>query len=80
RPWVVLSAGVPLERFEAAVEAACRGGASGFLAGRAIWSDAIALDGLEARLETVSAPRLARLGQLVDALARPWWKATGGPT
>lgn len=79
RPWVVLSAGVPLERFEAAVESACRGGASGFLAGRAIWSDAIALDGLEARLEAVSAPRLRRLGELVDALARPWWDSTGEP-
>ena len=73
RPWVVLSAGVPLERFEAAVEAACRGGASGFLAGRAIWSDAIALDDLETRLRAISVPRLQRLSELVDDLARPWW-------
>lgn len=78
RPWVVLSAGVPLERFEAAVEAACRGGASGFLAGRAIWSDAIALDDLEPRLQAISVPRVRRLGELVDELARPWWEATGG--
>jgi sulfofructosephosphate aldolase len=35
-PWVVLSNGVELEDFPAAVEAACRGGASGMLAGRAI--------------------------------------------
>ena len=80
RPWVVLSAGVPLQRFEAAVESACHGGASGFLAGRAIWSDAITLDGLEARLEAISAPRLRRLGKLVDAVARPWWDAAGVPT
>ncbi|MEJ7753076.1 MAG: hypothetical protein WKF46_09035, partial [Candidatus Limnocylindrales bacterium] len=77
RPWVVLSAGVPLERFEPAVEAACRGGASGFLAGRAIWSDAIALDGLEANLQRISAPRLQGLGELVDEVARPWWDASG---
>lgn len=79
RPWVVLSAGVPLERFEVAVESACQGGASGFLAGRAIWSDAITLDGLEARLAAISAPRLRRLGDLVDAVARPWWDAVGDP-
>jgi sulfofructosephosphate aldolase len=77
RPWVVLSAGVPLERFEPAVEAACWGGASGFLAGRAIWSDAIALDGLEANLQRISAPRLQGLGELVDEVARPWWDASG---
>lgn len=77
RPWVVLSAGVPLEHFEAAVEAACRGGASGFLAGRAIWSDAVALEGVEANLQRISAPRLQRLGELVDEVARPWWAPSG---
>lgn len=77
RPWVVLSAGVPLARFEAAVEAACRGGASGFLAGRAIWSDAITLGGLEESLQETSAPRLRRLGEMVDRLASPWWEASG---
>lgn len=74
-PWVVLSAGVPLERFGDAVEAACRGGASGFLAGRAIWSDAVTLDGLTQRLEAVSVPRLQRLSAMVDRVARPWWEA-----
>ncbi len=78
-PWVVLSAGVPLERFGDAVEAACRGGASGFLAGRAIWSDAIALDGLTRRLEEISVPRLQRLSATVDRVARPWWEAAGSP-
>jgi sulfofructosephosphate aldolase len=78
-PWVVLSAGVPLERFEDAVAAACRGGASGFLAGRAIWSDAVTLDGLPQRLTAVSVPRLQRLSAMVDRLARPWWEATGDP-
>ena len=52
-------------------------GASGFLAGRAIWSDAIALDGLEADLQRISAPRLRGLGELVDEVARPWWDASG---
>jgi sulfofructosephosphate aldolase len=38
--WVVLSNGVPPDVFADAVEAACAGGASGFLAGRAIWTSA----------------------------------------
>lgn len=71
-PWVVLSAGVRLDRFESAMEAACRGGASGFLAGRAIWSDAVVLGGVEDRLREVSVPRLARLAAIVDRSARPW--------
>ncbi len=39
-PWVVLSNGVAPDAFPDAVDAACQGGASGFLAGRAIWTDA----------------------------------------
>ncbi len=73
-PWVVLSAGVALEDFATGVEAACRGGASGFLAGRAIWRDAIGPDPEPALLER-SVPRLRRLGEIVDAHARPWTEA-----
>jgi sulfofructosephosphate aldolase len=40
RPWVVLSNGVRPEDFTAGVGEACAGGASGFLAGRAVWSGA----------------------------------------
>lgn len=71
RPWVVLSAGVALADYERGVEAACRSGASGFLAGRAIWSDAVGDRDVRARLAAVSLPRLRRLGELVDRLARP---------
>src|SRR5205807_10128576 len=38
-PWVVLSAGADFDVFRGLVEIACQGGASGFLAGRAIWKD-----------------------------------------
>lgn len=65
-PWVVLSNGTPAERFDTAMLAACRGGASGFLAGRAIWSASIAAPEPEAHLEMVAAPRLAALGTAVD--------------
>ncbi len=50
RPWVVLSAGVPVERFPDAVGAAGAGGASGFLAGRGVWGPSIRAEGLRHRL------------------------------
>lgn len=70
-PWVCLSNGVALEDFPRAVALACRGGASGFLAGRAIWSDCVA-DPSGERLRRVAAPRLAALAAEVDRSARPW--------
>jgi sulfofructosephosphate aldolase len=70
-PWVVLSSGVAIDDFPRAVEAACRGGASGFLAGRAVWRDALGPDP-EPALRERSVPRLQRLGEVVDRVARPW--------
>jgi sulfofructosephosphate aldolase len=77
-PWVVLSNGVALEDFPRAVEASCRGGASGFLAGRAIWSDLVEADDPGPLLREVSVPRLERLGAIVDAHGRPWRDKTRG--
>jgi sulfofructosephosphate aldolase len=71
-PWVVLSNGVPRERFEDAVKACCQGGASGFLAGRAVWSDTVGGGDHAARLRAVSLPRLERLAAVVDEHARPY--------
>jgi sulfofructosephosphate aldolase len=68
-PWVVLSQGVERDDFPAAVQAACRGGASGFLAGRALWSDVV---GRPSALREISVPRLERLVELVDREANPW--------
>jgi len=78
RPWVVLSAGVAIERFEDSVAAACRGGASGFLAGRGIWRPALAPADRVAAFRDVALPRLERLGTIVDRDARPWWEAIAG--
>lgn len=67
-PWVVLSSGVPAELFARSVELACREGASGFLAGRAVWASVIGSDDVDRDLHEVSIPRLQHLGQLVDEL------------
>jgi sulfofructosephosphate aldolase len=74
-PWVVLSNGVRPDRFDGAAIAAARGGASGFLAGRAIWIESIATEDPRAHLETVAAPRLAALAGRIDDVARPWSEA-----
>jgi sulfofructosephosphate aldolase len=71
-PWVVLSNGVELENFPGAVEAACRAGASGFLAGRAIWSDLVDEPDPAPKLREVALPRLERLAAIVDEHGRPW--------
>jgi sulfofructosephosphate aldolase len=71
-PWVVLSQGVAPEDFPAAVEASCRGGASGLLAGRAVWAPTLAADDQEAALREFSVPTLERLAAIVDAHGRPW--------
>lgn len=65
-PWVVLSSGVDADRFPEAVGIACRAGASGFLAGRAVWASVLGAASVDDELRTTSIPRLERLGQIVD--------------
>ncbi|TDV55132.1 hypothetical protein [Actinophytocola oryzae] len=72
-PWVVLSQGVTIEDFPTAVRTACQAGASGFLAGRAIWSDTLADP--TPLLRSRSVDRLKALAELVDSSARPWQEA-----
>jgi sulfofructosephosphate aldolase len=60
-PWVVLSSGVTADDFPAAVQACQAGGADGFLAGRAIWADAVTAADPAEFLRTVSAARLRRM-------------------
>jgi sulfofructosephosphate aldolase len=74
-PWVVLSTGVAEEAFPDAVRAACRGGASGFLAGRGIWASAIATSDPGAALRGPARERLRALRSIVVAEARPWQEA-----
>jgi sulfofructosephosphate aldolase len=72
-PWVVLSQGVTIDDFPGAVRTACRAGASGFLAGRAIWSDTLTDPTPLLRARAVD--RVKRLAELVDGAARPWQEA-----
>lgn len=60
-PWVVLSSGVSPADFPGAVAACRAGGASGFLAGRAVWADAVAAPDIDGFLATESVRRLRAL-------------------
>lgn len=71
-PWVVLSNGVKQPFFNDAVKACAQGGASGFLAGRAVWADIVGASDIPQALREVSIPRLQQLGEIVDTYARPW--------
>ena len=73
-PWAVLSAGIAYELFASQVEIACRYGASGYIAGRAVWKDGIPLPTPNRIdwLEKVAAPRMDQLAEITTHFARPW--------
>lgn len=77
-PWAMLSAGMDFEPFLEAIGHACdEGGASGFIAGRVYWKEAVALDGEERRafLSGVARSRLERSLEAMSGHARPWSEA-----
>lgn len=69
-PWVVLSSGVEPDDFLRAVELAGLEGASGFLAGRAVWKPVIGQPDLEAALAGEATDRLKRLCDVADRAVR----------
>ncbi|QLL24567.1 hypothetical protein DLE04_02390 [Actinobacteria bacterium IMCC26103] len=71
-PWVVLSNGVKQPFFNDAVKACAIGGASGFLAGRAVWADIVGAPDIPKALREISIPRLEKLAETVDKYAKPW--------
>lgn len=73
-PWAVLSAGVDFDMFKRQVEVACRSGASGYIAGRAVWKEGIPMLPQQRVdwLKKVAAARLDQLAEIADKFARPW--------
>jgi tagatose 1,6-diphosphate aldolase/sulfofructosephosphate aldolase len=79
RPWAVLSAGVPFDDFTDVLRISFEeGGASGFIAGRSVWRESLALASAErhAFLVTVAKPRLDTLISVAAASARRWTDAS----
>jgi tagatose 1,6-diphosphate aldolase len=82
-PWVLLSAGADFDTFKKQVEIACKAGASGFLAGRALWQEGVQIRPREKRMEffkTTAAPRVKELADLVKKFGKPWYVKVGGET
>lgn len=78
-PWAVLSAGVAFDQFQDVLRISCdEGGASGFIAGRAIWKDAVGMDSAERQrfMATTGQERLAACIAAIDGRARPWRDAS----
>jgi tagatose 1,6-diphosphate aldolase len=79
-PWVLLSAGVNFDLFYQEVEVACRAGASGFLAGRALWQEATQISSRQERLsflETTVITRFEGLSKLANSYGVPWYDKLG---
>lgn len=76
RPWVMLSAGVSKSEFLKILSHAYTAGASGYLAGRAIWWDAFQrfpdLEGIRAALRDEAVSYMHNLNTLTDESALPW--------
>ena len=70
-PWVLLSAGVDFDTYCQQVEIACSAGASGYMAGRAVWGEAARIQDTVQRLEWLEVTGRKRLSILAE-------KAGGG--
>ncbi len=74
-PWAVLSAGVDFDIFQDVIKVSCdEGGASGFIAGRSVWKEAVGMNTAEREvfLKDVARPRLLTLREAIDGRATPW--------
>ncbi len=80
RPWVMLSAGAGMEEFRRVLHYAFNAGASGFLAGRAIWWKAFQehypdLSAMEAALADEGLRYFGQINRMTDRMARPWMQS-----
>jgi tagatose 1,6-diphosphate aldolase len=73
-PWVLLSAGVDFSDYLKQLVVACQSGASGAMAGRAVWKEAVGLQGdtLINFLRDIAVIRMSRLSSLCEALGKSW--------
>lgn len=78
RPWIMLSAGAGKQDFRNVLTHAYRAGASGYLAGRAIWLDAFGhypdWEKFKQNLLSESVPYMEQLNRLTESAATPWYE------
>jgi tagatose 1,6-diphosphate aldolase len=77
RPWVMLSAGAGMAEFKTIMACAYKAGASGYLAGRAIWAEPFKAfpdwEAIRAGLRGQSLPYMRELNAMTDRAATPWF-------
>jgi len=80
-PWVLLSAGVSYDTFMKQVRIACQAGASGVMAGRAVWKEAVTLDVAVRNkfLKSTGYERMLGLKSLCEQLGRPFTEVYDSP-
>jgi len=80
-PWVLLSAGVSYDTFLKQVCIACEAGASGVMAGRAVWKEAVTLDIVTRNnfLQSDGYERMRRLRSLCEKKGRPFTEVYDPP-
>jgi tagatose 1,6-diphosphate aldolase len=62
------------------VEMACKGGASGFMAGRALWQEAAPIKSREEKLsffQNTTVARLKEIAEMADTWGTPWYVRMG---
>jgi tagatose 1,6-diphosphate aldolase len=78
RPWVMLSAGAGMEPFRRIVSFAFAAGASGYLAGRALWWQAFQnfpdMEAFRTALRRDSIAYIEKIGARLERDGTPWWK------
>jgi tagatose-1,6-bisphosphate aldolase len=75
-PWALLSAGVNYETFVRQAKIACEAGASGVIVGRAVWAEAVTLQGIEreAFITTIARERMRTLADACSEHATPYYE------
>jgi tagatose 1,6-diphosphate aldolase len=78
RPWVMLSAGAGMAEFKNIMTCAYKAGASGYLAGRAIWAEPFKAfpdwEAIRKGLRAKGVPYMRELNDLTDRAATPWFE------
>ncbi|MBT8208564.1 MAG: tagatose 1,6-diphosphate aldolase [Acidimicrobiia bacterium] len=78
-PWALLSGGGDFETFRSQFTVAAEHGASGFMVGRALWSEAVDREARGDVINRLVAPRFTELAVIARSAARPWSKVIDPP-
>ncbi|MEZ4667040.1 MAG: tagatose 1,6-diphosphate aldolase [Anaerolineae bacterium] len=80
-PWTILSAGVSFEIFRRQARIACQAGASGVIVGRAVWNEAVELQGAHRLnfLQSTACKRIEELSLICEQNAVDWRERVPSP-